>query len=817
MNKFICEKCQQGFQQKSQYTRHLNRKTPCILNKSNSVLVISRKNKPTIIDDSDCESESDTTDNDIISKETENIVDNVLPNVDLTGYKFIDLFCGVGGFHQALARMNATCVLACDIDKDCREVYKENYGLEPVRDVKDINENTMEDFDILCGGFPCFVAGTMVLTNNGYKKIEDVTLDDKLLTHTGTYQNIVNLQRKIYSGNLYNISIECRPYKIICTEEHPFYVRRCVKFGNVCGSKNTTMSLPPEWKKAHDLSSDDYFGMVINSNEKIPIFKFDQVKYGKTKKLEIELDDLNMWFLMGYFMGGGWTIKYDEYNGRKICFIINYDYENEIREKISKILDINSVVKNNTPIIENEMWYQILSSFENDQNHKTIPYWIHDAPHEFIEEFINGYRATENYTRDRNNVKMCLNTLEQAYDFQRLFLKLGHIMSVDVRNDVKNNYMLTGNLTELNTNNIYGFIEDNYAWFKVKTDIYTSPVLCRQVYNFEVETDNSYIVENTIVHNCQSFSNGGKKKAFGDDRGLLFDEIMRIAKVKQPKFMFLENVKHILKVSNGEVIEYIKDRIAKVGYNLQIFQISPHNYGIPQQRERVYFVCVRNDIYNGNEITLPKYTGKLEFEKYLDKKEDIDDKYFIKGDILDVLNAWDEMVKKFEVGEKISPTIMINDAYRGYTQEEFENFPDWKKEYITKNKPLLKKYKEEFDEWYKKYENTLLKREIYGKLEWQTGEIKKNDSIFNHFIQLRQSGIRVKKSQYFPTLVAISQIPIYGREKRYITPRECARLQSFPESFKLAKEDKKSYKQMGNSVNVDNVFTVISSTMRNYV
>ena len=69
----------------------------------------------------------------------------------------------------------------------------------------------------------------------------------------------------------------------------------------------------------------------------------------------------------------------------------------------------------------------------------------------------------------------------------------------------------------------------------------------------------------------------------------------------------------------------------------------------------------------------------------------------------------------------------------------------------------------------------------------------------------------------FPTLVAISQIPIYGKEKRYITPRECARLQSFPETFKLSPDDKKSYKQLGNSVNVNNVYTVISSTLKKYV
>jgi DNA (cytosine-5)-methyltransferase 1 len=230
----------------------------------------------------------------------------------------------------------------------------------------------------------------------------------------------------------------------------------------------------------------------------------------------------------------------------------------------------------------------------------------------------------------------------------------------------------------------------------------------------------------------------------------------------------------------------------------------------------LYFVCIRKDIYNGSEVVLPTYIGGIQFQKFLDKKEDINEKYFIKDDILNVLDAWDEMIKNFETGEKISPTIMINDAFKTYSQLEFNEFPEWKKDYITKNKPLIEKYYKQFKPWYKKHSTILQKREIYGKLEWQTGPIKSNDSIFNHFIQIRQSGIRVKKNKYFPTLVAISQIPIYGKEKRYITPRECARLQSFPDTFKLLDNDKISYKQLGNSVNVDNVYTIISSTLVEY-
>ena len=314
---------------------------------------------------------------------------------------------------------------------------------------------------------------------------------------------------------------------------------------------------------------------------------------------------------------------------------------------------------------------------------------------------------------------------------------------------------------------------------------------------------------------CQAFSNAGKKKTFDDERGLLFDEIIKIVKMKKPKFLFLENVKHILKVGDGEVIDYIKEQLDKYNYKLQLMNMSPHNYGIPQQRERIFFICVRKDIYL-NDIEL-KYKKKddIIFENFLDNINSIDKKYFIDGDILKCLNVWEEMIKEFEIDEKITPTIMANEFYKIYTDEEFDNLPKWKRDYITKNKPLYNKYKDKWDKWYTKNKDILTKREIYGKLEWQVGKIKPNDSIFNYFIQIRQSGIRVKKAKYFPTLVAISQIPIYGKEKRYITPKECLRLQSFPDNFKLL-DDRKSYKQLGNSVNVENVRNIIESTLSHY-
>ena len=356
---------------------------------------------------------------------------------------------------------------------------------------------------------------------------------------------------------------------------------------------------------------------------------------------------------------------------------------------------------------------------------------------------------------------------------------------------------------------------------------------CREVYkmNYDMDThpDITKIVPEEIEDfdilcggfPCQAFSNAGKKKTFEDSRGLLFDEIIRIVKVKKPKFLFLENVKHILKVDKGKVLEYILKKLDENNYNVQYFHMSPHNYGIPQQRERVYFICVRKDLYK-REMTdddlIYKQNTVYNFNDFLDNKDTIDKKYFLDGDLLDCLEAWDEMIREFDIGEKISPTIMANEfhKYDDYSDEDFSKMAKWRVEYITKNRPLYEKYQDLWDMWYSNYTDILQKREIYGKLEWQVGPIKPNDSIFNYFIQMRQSGIRVKRAEYFPTLVAISQIPIYGKEKRHITPRECLRLQSFPDEFKLLEDDRHSYKQLGNSVNVMNVKNIIESTLTLY-
>lgn len=73
----------------------------------------------------------------------------------LQGYRFIDLFSGIGGFRLALESFGATCVFSSEIDKYASEVYENNFGETPAGDITQVNEANMPNYEILCGGFPC--------------------------------------------------------------------------------------------------------------------------------------------------------------------------------------------------------------------------------------------------------------------------------------------------------------------------------------------------------------------------------------------------------------------------------------------------------------------------------------------------------------------------------------------------------------------------------------------------------------------------------------------------------------------------------------
>ncbi|MDO8730723.1 MAG: DNA cytosine methyltransferase [Candidatus Omnitrophota bacterium] len=132
---------------------------------------------------------------------------------------------------------------------------------------------------------------------------------------------------------------------------------------------------------------------------------------------------------------------------------------------------------------------------------------------------------------------------------------------------------------------------------------------------------------------CQSFSISGDMKGLDDNRGRLFYEIIRIAQYHQPYVLLLENVKNILTVDDGQVIKTIETKLDEIGYRLHKHVLNASYFGIPQSRERVYFVGLRKDTGAKSKLSYspPIETRKRIFlEDVLEK--DIEPSLFITRD-----------------------------------------------------------------------------------------------------------------------------------------------------------------------------------------
>ena len=297
---------------------------------------------------------------------------------------------------------------------------------------------------------------------------------------------------------------------------------------------------------------------------------------------------------------------------------------------------------------------------------------------------------------------------------------------------------------------------------------------------------------------CQAFSNAGHKKGFEDTRGTLFFDVARIIEYHKPKYIFLENVKHLIKHDNGNTWKVIKETLINLGYVLTKDDIiaSPEDLGIPQNRPRIYIMGVRKDLIKKEFIEIKKPTGIEKTSIYSVLDEKVDPKYNISDYENEILTAWDVFKKGVNISVFGFP-VWVDEFGLDY---DYSSFPLWKQEYVRKNRQLYLKHKDFIDKWLDEYgvRNFKLRDR---KFEWQAGA--GYNSVWETSIQFRQSGIRCKKTDFFPALVAMVQIPIVAKYKRRLTPRECARLQSFPEDFIINEKDHYAYKQFGNSLNVE--------------
>ena len=349
---------------------------------------------------------------------------------------------------------------------------------------------------------------------------------------------------------------------------------------------------------------------------------------------------------------------------------------------------------------------------------------------------------------------------------------------------------------------------------------------------------------------CQPFSKAGEQKGLKDSiRGTVFFNVIEILRHHRPKFVVLENVAHFVKHDEGNTYAKLKNALEEIGYDVKHAQLSPHKFGVPQIRERMYMVGQLGGL-NGFQWPIPQTNGEdLSIEAVLAKNPK--GALPLSKQVIECLETWQEFIETFPGDEqlpsfpiwsmefgatypyeqdslyKVPVQILqkkcgacgekLNYGFRremmlhlpSYARAENDAFPDWKQEFIRKNRELYKNHKECINPWLDKIRRF---PPSLQKLEWNCKGGERD--IWKYVIQFRASGVRVKRPTTAPSLVAMTttQVPIIGWERRYMTVKECARLQSM-EALKHFPANSAAMAALGNAVNVKVAWLVLDKLL----
>lgn len=341
---------------------------------------------------------------------------------------------------------------------------------------------------------------------------------------------------------------------------------------------------------------------------------------------------------------------------------------------------------------------------------------------------------------------------------------------------------------------------------------------------------------------CQPFSYAGKQKGFVDTRGTLFFEIERILKEHRPKGFLLENVRGLTTHDEGRTFKTIIEKLEALDYGVSFLLLNSSGFGVPQNRVRVYILGID---HSQPKLTINSDLGSSDSHKFKQRlsqyslfeqapyrvvkdilEEDPDPKYNCSGDFVDRLFEITNgdinklhgyrlidyrngnSIHSWELGIKgeCSPIEIefMNSLIANRRKKHFGIHQDGKMLTLEQIKTFFDH--PEINEIIHSLINKGYLKEVDGKFNPVAGNMS-----FEVFKFLDPNSIAI-------TLVSSDAHKLGIVDKgtiRRITPRECARLQGFPDTFKCHPVDVHAYKQFGNSVSVPVVEAVILDLFKN--
>jgi len=359
---------------------------------------------------------------------------------------------------------------------------------------------------------------------------------------------------------------------------------------------------------------------------------------------------------------------------------------------------------------------------------------------------------------------------------------------------------------------------------------------------------------------CQPFSKSGKQRGLADEvRGTLFAEVVKILRKHRPQFVILENVGNFERHDAGNTWRVVRESLERLRYNVRGTThvasgghglISPHHLGFPQARERFFIVASTGplppDPFPSTQRTrITRLTDVVENTAGLSASDR--NETALSAQQIACIDHWNAFVRTIPTtidlpsfplwGDEFGARYPFEDVppakaelprlrqsiphkqfgpnpgrdqllslLPAYANRSDEPFPRWKIQFIYHNRRYYRRVNHFLPSGWRdklgKFPPSL------RKLEWNCNGEKRD--LWQCVLQFRPSGLRAKRYTSVPAMVAmtVTQIPILGPERRFLTRREGLRLQGFPDTHQLPKSRQNAFAALGNAVHTGVVLAI---------
>lgn len=549
--------------------------------------------------------------------------------------KLVELFGGIGAVRKALERENIEfeSVGYVEIDKNtCKSynaLYNENYSPMSVCDYR-LPE---EQIDLLVHGSPCFVGDTLVLTQDGYKKIVDIQCGDCVLTHNNQYKLVTDVlkqgMKEIYSITAMGVD------SIETTSNHLFYVREC-KYPTISAENRHEKRYftSPKWVSCENLTTNHFLGVAINQESKMPIWNGTEYCRGKQKyiKNSLPLQDDRFWYLVGRYLGDGWVRNRKERNnnlsGITIC--CGKHKLDKFKQEIGDLLHYCLIETRTTFELQfpNKELATFLDQFGRGAKNKRLPGFVFSLPIPILKRILDGYFDSDGHVDNKGVTSVSSISKELIYGIAHCVAKVYHTPYSIYKRVNSETAIIEGRVVHQQNSYVLSFrkepakvgeafYEDGYIWFPIRE--VSNSLNKKETYDITVEDDHSFTANGCIAHNCTQFSTVGLRtggvEGSGTESSLMWETVRIIREADyKPKIVIWENVENIL--NYPEYKQYI-DALNKIGYVSSYKVLNSLDFGIPQTRKRVFTISVLNG--KGFNFDNLQTTPMANIDKFIDR------------------------------------------------------------------------------------------------------------------------------------------------------------------------------------------------------